>query len=143
MAKRQQKAVPAVVTIPGNGSVPESGAVAPDLEERVPIGEAMRAAVAALGDVVVDDSLAPSQLRQLAELHADVTRRRAAYEARKAEATTAKKGWESAVEMLLEQVRAFTHVEALPLFDGVQREADQAAMEAVAASGADVGEASL
>lgn len=88
----------------------------------------MRQAVEALGDVVIDDTLAPSQMRQLAELLEDVTRREAAFKARNEEAKTAKKSLESATEFLLLRLKEFTHPASLPLFDQTQAESDQADM---------------
>jgi hypothetical protein len=96
--------------------------------ETVPIGEAMRRAVEQLGEAVVDPGLAPTQLLELGALFEDVTRRKAAHTARAEEAKTAKKGLESAIEILLEKVRTFTHPAPLPLFDQKEAEADRAAM---------------
>lgn len=120
----------------GNGSAPESAEVLP---ERVPIGEAMRQAVEALGEVVIDDTLAPAHLRELSEHYEQVVRMQAAFDARSAEAKTAKKSLESATNLLLEKVRAFTHPVALPLFDAKEREAETQAMldAAPAAAGKD------
>lgn len=103
-----------VNTIPSNGDVPTSTTVAP-----IPMtaAEAMRQAVQALGDVTVDDQLAPQHLRELATHYEAVTRAQAAYDQKADEAKTAKKSLESATAFLLEQVRAFTHAKALPLFD--------------------------
>src|SRR6185436_19751425 len=90
-------------------------------------------AVEDLGEIVVDNDLAPDQMRQLAEVYEDVTRRQAAWNAKNDEAKVAKKALESATNLLLEKVRAFTHPVALPLFDKNEREADQADMLAAAA----------
>jgi len=111
--------------IPSNGDLPTSTEVAP---EKIPIGEAMRKAVEELGDVVVDNELAPQQLRELGDCFEEVTRRRAAYNARAEEAKTAKKGLDAATELLLEKVRTFTHPKPLPLFDQKQAEEDLSEM---------------
>jgi len=111
-----------------NGAMPESHAVPIDEPEHIPVGEAMRLAVEALGDVVIDNDLAPEQLRQLAACYEDVTRRQAAFNAKNDEAKTAKKSLESATNLLLEKVRTFTHPVALPLFDQTARESDHADM---------------
>ncbi|MEO8679234.1 MAG: hypothetical protein ABI665_09325 [Vicinamibacterales bacterium] len=115
-------------TIKANGGGETPLMVAPEPESKVTIGEAMRLAVEALGDVVVDDELAPQQLRELGSFYEEVTRRQAAYDAKAEEAKTAKKGLESAQELLLERVKSFTHPSPLPLFDETEREADQDAM---------------
>lgn len=103
----------------------ESVEVAPSL---VPVGEAMRLAVEQLGDVKIDPELAVSQLRQLSDCFEEVTRRKAAYEAKAEESKTAKKSLESATELLLEKVRSFTHPTALPLFDQAEAEEDRSDM---------------
>lgn len=113
-----------------NGSISESVEVAP---EKIPIGEAMRRAVEELGEVVVDDQLAPQQMRELGDCLENVTRMQAAYDARAEEAKTAKKSLESAQNLLIEKVRLFTHPAPLPLFDGKEREQDQQTMEEAAA----------
>lgn len=118
------------------GAPPTSTEVAP---EPVPVGEAMRRAVEALGEVTIEDDLAASQLRQLAELYENVAKEQAAYDARAEACKVAKKSLESATNMLLEQVRAFTHAKPLPLFDQKKAEADRAAM--VAGGDVDEGEA--
>ena len=105
-----------------NGSL-ESMEVAPEVE-KIPIGEAMRRAVEALGDVKIDRDLAPKQLAELADLYEDITGRQAAFDAKSEEAKTAKKSLESAQNLLLEKVRTFTHPAPLPLFDQAEREAD-------------------
>lgn len=115
-------------TIKPNGSMPESAPVPPEPEPKIPIGEAMRRAVEELGDVKIDNDLAPQQLRELAECYEDVTRRRAAFNERNEEAKTAKKSLESATDLLLEKVRAFTHPSPLPLFDAAERDTDEANM---------------
>lgn len=112
-------------TIRGNGAPATSREVAP---EKVPIGEAMRRAVEELGEVTIDDSLAPQQLRELADCYEDVTRRAAAWFEQSELCKTAKKSMESAKDLLLEKVRTFTHPVSLPLFDQAEREADQADM---------------
>lgn len=125
-----------VNTIKANGGLPESRAIAPEPDaERLPIGEAMRRAVEELGDVKIDDDLAPSQLRQLADCYEDVTRRQAAFNAKSEEAKTAKKSLESATDLLLEKVRAFTHPSPLPLFDQASAESDLEAMIDAGAGG--------
>lgn len=112
-------------TLPSNGDAPESRDVLP---EKVTIGEAQRRAVEALGDVTVDDAVAGEQLRQLAELYENVAREQAAYDRRSEDAKTAKKALESAQNLLMEQVRAFTHAKALPLFDRKEAEQDRERM---------------
>lgn len=103
--------------------------VAPgDDDAKVSIGEAMRRAVEELGEVVVDDKLAPSQLRQLAEYYEDVTRMQAAFNEKSEAAKVAKKSLEGATNLLLERVRAFTHPAPLPLFDQTQAEEDHETM---------------
>lgn len=108
----------------GTGST--STEVAP---EKVNIGEAMRRAVEALGKETIDASLAPTQMAELSDCYEQVIRMQAAFDARSEEAKTAKKSLESATNLLLEKVKTFTHPAPLPLFDGKQREDDQAAME--------------
>jgi hypothetical protein len=115
-------------TVKSNGSVEQPINVAPEPEEKVTIGEAMRLAVEKLGDVKVDKDLAPSQMAQLGECYEDVTRRQAAFDAKSEEAKTAKKSLESATELLLEKVRSFTHPSPLPLFDHAEAEDDRAEM---------------
>lgn len=109
-----------------NGSISESAEVAP---EKIPIGEAMRRAVEELGEVVIDDQLAPQQMRELGECLENVTRMQAAFDARSEDAKTAKKSLESAQNLLIEKVKQFTHPAPLPLFDGKEREKDQQTME--------------
>lgn len=141
--KPRGKVTHRVNTIKGNGSLPTSREVLPPVADddlHVPIAEAMRRAVEALGEVVVDDTLAADQLRQLADYYEEVTRAQAAFAQRSEAAKIAKKSLESATEMLLERVRAFTHPVALPLFDQVQAEDDQAAMEAAADAELPVGD---
>lgn len=116
--------------VKGNGALPTSTEVAPADDHKIPIGEAMRKAVADLGDVAIDNELAPQQLRELGDCFEEVTRRRAAYNARAEEAKTAKKGLDAATDLLLEKVRTFTHPAPLPLFDQRQAEADHAEMVA-------------
>lgn len=118
-------AVGRTTTFPTNGDQPKSADVLP---EKVTIGEAMRRAVAELGDVQIDDDLAPAQLRQLGEIIEDVTRRQAAYNLKSDEAKTAKKALESATELLITTVKEFTHPVPLPLFDAKQSTDDHAAM---------------
>lgn len=115
-----------VNTIKGNGAMPESREIAPD--PRVPIGEAMRRAVEQLGDVVIDDTLAPQQLRELAAVYEDVAKAQAAFNAKAEDAKIAKKSLESVTALLLEKVRAFTHPTMLPLFDQAQAEDDRQRM---------------
>lgn len=112
-----------------NGSLPESQAVAPTAEpERVPVGEAMRMAVEALGPVTVDGELAAQQMRDLAADYDEVERRKAAFNAKAEEAKTAKKALDAATELLLEKLRTYTHATPMPLFDETQAEADHEAM---------------
>jgi hypothetical protein len=116
-----------VTTLPSNGDHPSSMEVAP---EPKPIAQAMREAVDALGDVQIDPDLAPSQLRQLSDAYENVTKAKAAFNAKNDDAKVAKKALESATDFLLERVKAFTHPAALPLFDTKQAESDEAAMVA-------------
>lgn len=111
-----------VNTIPSNGDLPSSVEVAP---ETVPVGEAIRRAVEELGDVVISDELAPGQLRQLGDAYEEVAKRAAEYAAKSEAAKIAKKSYDSAVEFLLERVKAFTHPAPLPLFDTQQAEDDE------------------
>jgi hypothetical protein len=104
---------------------PDTTAAAPG---PVPIGEAMRLAVKNLGDVVVDDSLASQQLRELAGCYEHVIAMQAAWTERTAAAKTAKDSLAAATEVLMEKVREYTHPASLPLFDGVRDEADRSAM---------------
>lgn len=122
---REAMAVARTTTFPPNGDMPSSGEVLP---EKVAIGEAMRRAVEALGDVQIDDDLAPSQLRQLGEIIEDITRRQAAFNLKNDEAKTAKKSLESAQELLILMCCEFTHPSPLPLFDQKQAEDDHAEM---------------
>lgn len=110
MAKRTHR----ITTVKSNGGRPESKEVAPD----------------ALGDVVIDDTLAPEQMRLLAQCYEDVARARTAYEAKKEAAKVAKLELEIKTDFLLEKVRLFTHPTALPLFDLQKAEADRDAMVA-------------
>lgn len=126
--RRRAKANGRVNTHKANGSLPESKAATPEPEETVTIGEAMRRAVEELGEILVDDQLAPQQMRQLAESYEEVARRQAAFKARSEEAKTAKKSLDSATELLLEQLRTFTHPAPLPLFDAAAREVDREEM---------------
>lgn len=109
-------------TIKPNGGLPQSQEVAP---EAVPIGEAVRRAIEQLGDVQIDPELAPKQMRELAECYENVAREQAAYDAKAEAAKVAKKSLESATNLILERIRAFTHPAPLPLFDAAEREADQ------------------
>jgi len=111
-----------VVTHGTNGKGATAMEVAP---EPVSIGEAMRRAVEELGDITIDDSLAASQLRQLAEAYEEVTRMKAAFNEKAEAAKVAKKALESTTELLLEKLRSFTHPAPLPLFDLPQAEADR------------------
>jgi hypothetical protein len=88
----------------------------------------MRRAVEELGETVINDELAPAQLRQLAEAYEQVTREQAAFTKKSEEAKTAKKSLDGATEHLLGLVKEFTHPKPLPLFDMDQRESDQAEM---------------
>lgn len=119
-------AVHRVTTHQPNGGLSESMEVA---VEKVSIGEAMRRAVEELGDVKIDQELAPKQLAELAECYEDVTRRQAAFNTKNDEAKTAKKSLESATDLLLEKVRLFTHPKPLPLFDQQEAEEDRQEME--------------
>lgn len=110
-----------VNTINSNGDLPESQEVAP---EKVTVGEAMRRAVESLGEVVIDETMAPAHLREISEAYEQVVREQAAYDAKAEEAKTAKKSLESATNLLLEKVRAATHPQPLPLFDQKQAEQD-------------------
>ena len=131
---RRGKTSHRVTTFKANGSAPESTAVPTEL----PVEEAMRQAVADLGDVHVDPGLAPTQMLELAETYEDVAKAQAAF-ARKSEAAkVAKKHLDSIVSVLLEKVRSFTHPKALPLFDQAERETDQTNMlEAAERGGAE------
>lgn len=113
-----------ITTFPKNGGVPTVTAV----PQEVPVGEAIRLAIEELGDVKIDDALAPEQMRQLAECYENVVRNQAEYARRADAAKVAKKAVESSTELLLERVKAFTHPVPLPLFDAQQAEADRAAM---------------
>lgn len=115
-------------TIKGNGSVEQPVNVAPEPEERVNIGEAMRIAVEKLGAVKIDNDLAPQQLREIGEIVEDIARRQAAYDAKAEEAKTAKKSLESVTELLIEKARSFTHPSPLPLFDQESAEDERAEM---------------
>lgn len=114
-----------VNVIPSNGAPSTSAAVAP---EKVNAGEAMRQAAAELGDVAVDNDLAPAQMRELGEMYEDIARRRAAFNVKADLAKDAKKALETAETALLERVRMYTHKPAMPLFDKVEAETDHAAM---------------
>lgn len=105
-------------TIKANGGLAESREVAPT----VTIGEAMRRAVAELGETVIDDNLAPAQMRQLSECYEQVAREQACYNERVDLAKVAKKSLVSATALLLEKVRTFTHATPLPLFDKADRD---------------------
>ena len=132
-ARRRRVPVPRTTTHRPNGSPPEVHA-AP--AEPVPIGEAMRRAVEQLGEVVIDDKLAASQLRELAECYEEIARDQAAFTAKSEAAKIAKKSLDASTNVLLEKLRAFTHPTPLPLFDGVQAEQDERDMLA----GGDIGE---
>lgn len=110
-----------VTTFKANGGAESSMEVAPDV---MPVGEAMRIAVEALGDITIDNELAPKQLRELADCYEDVTSAQAAFNAKSEAAKVAKKSLESVTNLLLEKVRSFTHPIALPLFDQAQAESD-------------------
>lgn len=128
----ERKPVTHRVTTRHADGVSESREVAP---AKVPIGEAMRRAVEALGDVQIDETLAPRQLAELADCYEQITREQAAFDAKSEEAKTAKKALESATNLLLEKVRAFTHSAPLPLFDQKQAERDRAEMVTAAETG--------
>lgn len=123
-AKRKKWSAGRSRTVRPNGGLPEPMAVAAETDEKVPIGEAMRRAVEALGEVTIDDTLAPQQLRELSACYDEITMRQAAFDAKAEEAKTAKKSLEAATELLLEKVRSFTHAAPLPLFDQNQAEQD-------------------
>lgn len=123
-AKRKNWSASRGRTIKANGGITEPLNVPAEPAEKVNIGEAMRRAVEALGEVVVDDQVAPQQLRELGVCLEEITRRQAAFDAKAEEAKTAKKSLESAQELLLERVKAFTHPTPLPLFDNAEREKD-------------------
>ncbi len=116
-----------VTTVPSNGSLPETHTQTVE-DTRIPIGEAMRRAVEELGERTIDTDLAAAQMAELAGCYEDVVRRQAAYTAKAEEAKTAKKSLESATEMVLQKIRAFTHGASLPLFDSKEREDDHADM---------------
>ena len=124
-------------TFKSNGGLPESREVAPDSPEQLTIGEAMRRAVQELGEVQISTDTAAQHLRELSDCYENVARAQAAYNLKAEAAKTAKKSFDSATELLLEKVRAFTHPVPLPLFDQKQAEADQADMlDAAKESGA-------
>lgn len=127
-AKRKKWSAGRSRRIRPNGAVDEPVTTAPEPEPKVTVGEAMRRAVEELGEVIVDDQLAPAQLRELGVCCEEIVRRQAAFDAKSEEAKTAKKSLESAQELLLERVKAFTHPTPLPIFDAVEREADQTDM---------------
>lgn len=129
---KKEKPAHRVNTVKSDGSPPESREVAP---AEVPIGEAMREAVEQLGDVVIDDQLAPGQLRELAECYETVAEAQAAYDRKAAAAKVAKQSLDGAIKFLLEKVKEFTHAKPLPLFDQQQAEADRAAMTGAATEG--------
>lgn len=114
-----------VNTISGNGDAPTSTEIAP---AEPTTAEIMRRAVEALGDVTIDDQLAPSQMRQAGEMIEQIERAKAAYLAKAEAAKTAKKTLESAQEMLQTFVKECTHPTPLPLFDGAQAETDLTGM---------------
>lgn len=112
-----------------NGAASTSVEVAP---AAVSIGEAMRLAVEELGDVVIDEAMAPAHLRILAECYEQVAREQAAWNAKAEAAKVAKKALDGATALLLEKVRSFTHPAPLPLFDQGQATQDQDQMLAAA-----------
>lgn len=118
------------------GASSESMEVAPE-DPRVPIGEAMRRAVEELGDVVIDSTLAPQQMAELAVAFEQVTREKAAFTAKNEAAKIAKKALDAATDFLLERVKEFTHPTPLPLFDAAEREADHSTMLDAATGDAD------
>jgi hypothetical protein len=111
-------------TVKSNGGLSEGHSEPVPEPEKVNVGEAMRRAVEALGDLKIDDELAPRQMAELAELLEDITKRRAAFNLKNDEAKTAKKSLESVTELLLEKLKSFTHPAPLPLFDTEQAEDD-------------------
>lgn len=121
-------------TVKANGGLPEGHAEPVPEPTHVRIGEAMRLAVEELGDVKIDRELAPQQLSELADCYEEITRRQAAFNEKADEAKTAKKSLESATNLLLEKVRAFTHPKPLPLFDHEQAEDDLGAMTGTGSS---------
>lgn len=72
-----------------------------------------------IGDspITIDEGLAAGQLRELAELQADVNKATTAYNVKKDAAKVAKDTVDSKTNLLLEKLRMFTHPTALPLFD--------------------------
>lgn len=110
-----------VTTINSNGDLPESREVAP---EKLPAAEAVRRAIEQLGEVVIDDTLAPQQMRELADRYIEYARRKAEFDAKADAAKTAKKGLDTATELLLETFRSFAFPKPLPLFDTKQAEDD-------------------
>lgn len=94
----------------------------------IPIGEAMRLAVQELGEVQIDDDLAPAHLRELAETYEQYVREVAAFNAKSDAAKVAKKSVDSITDLLLQKIKQFTHPSPLPLFDQAEREADLSAM---------------
>lgn len=140
LAERPAKPAHRVTKFKPNGGIPTSTEVAPapaTASSKVSVGEAMRRAVEELGEITIDRDLAAGQLRELAELHEEITRRKAAYDLRAEEAKIAKQSLESAKDLLLEKLRTFTHPTPLPLFDQAQREADHQTMLDAAAPAED------
>ena len=121
MSRKRSKPSSHKISTIGPDGKEESMEVAPQAKT---IGEAMRQAVQDLGDVVIDDELAVSQLRDLAECYEQVTTAQAAYNARAEAAKVAKETLKSATDLLLEKVRTYTHPAPLPLFDRAQAESD-------------------
>lgn len=110
-----------VNTHPSNGSAPQSMEPAP---ARVTAGEAMRRAVAELGDLQVDNDLAPGQLQQIGQMVEEVERAKAEYANKLEAAKVAKKTLEGAETMLQKFCREVTHPKAMPLFDQKAAEDD-------------------
>lgn len=127
-----QAAVHRLTTLPSNGDAPESREVAP---QAISVGEAMRQAVAALGERTTDVGLSAGQLAELADCYEHVIEATAAYAQKADAAKVAKKAVESATEFLLERIKAYTHGASLPLFDATQAEQDVQAMTEAGASG--------
>jgi hypothetical protein len=94
----------------------------------VPVAEAIASAQESLGEPKTDEGLTADQARQLSECSERVDRARKVYEDKREAAKTAKEALDGARDELERKVKAFTHPEPLPLFDGKQAEADVAKM---------------
>ncbi len=71
-------------------------------------------------------------LGELADLNDRALQAHKAYLERQDAAKKAKASWEGLAEQVQDKLRLATHASGLPLFDPVEREGDQAAMEASA-----------